>query len=139
MKIVNFAHFFKDTRSVLELNGELPKLERGYPKDGNLMLSLSNEKGERKAFKLSVVEASRLVFALQNFIMKHEDEFARLSERTPAKAGLSAPLSERTPAKAGLSTPLSARNADNQKSSLDKDKNVASASMESDPLKDILI
>ncbi len=81
MKILNFAHFFKETRSVLELNGELPHIERGYPKDGNIMLSLNNEKGERRAFKLSMEEASRIVFAISNFINKHEDELSRIGSQ----------------------------------------------------------
>lgn len=81
MKVANFAHFFKEKRSVLDINGELPKIEKGFPKDGNIMVSISNEKGERKAFKLSMLEVCRLVFALQSFISRHEEELAMLGER----------------------------------------------------------
>lgn len=80
VRIINFAHFFKDKRSVLELNGELPSVVNNFPKDGSLMLSISNEAGDRKAFKLTVEEASRLTFALESFIKRHDFEWSKLWE-----------------------------------------------------------
>ena len=78
VKIINFAHFFRDKRSVLEVNGELPSIVNNFPKDGNLMLSISNEAGERKAFKLTIEEASRMILSLESFLKKHEHELSKL-------------------------------------------------------------
>ncbi|MBR9678660.1 MAG: hypothetical protein GON13_00135 [Nanoarchaeota archaeon] len=78
VKIINFAHFFRDKRSVLEVNGELPSIVNNFPKDGALMLSISNEAGERKAFKLTIEEASRMIISLESFLKKHESEISKL-------------------------------------------------------------
>jgi hypothetical protein len=80
VRIIGFAHFFRDKRSVLEINGELPSIVNNFPKDGSLMLSISNEAGERKAFKLTVEEASRLVIAVESFIKRHDHELSKLWE-----------------------------------------------------------
>ena len=81
VRIINFAHFFRDKRSVLEVNGEFPSIVNNYPKDGSLMLSISNEAGERKAFKLTIEEASRFVMALESFIKRHDHELSKLWEK----------------------------------------------------------
>jgi len=80
MKIVNFAHFFQNKRSVLDLNAEPPTISNGYPKDGSIMLSISDEKGERKAFKLSIEETSRLMISLDNYLRNHENTISKLWE-----------------------------------------------------------
>ena len=80
VRVIGFAHFFKEKRSVLELNGELPQIVNNFPKDGSLMLSISNEAGDRRAFKLTVEEASRLMIALESFIKHHDYELGKLWE-----------------------------------------------------------
>ena len=81
VRVINFAHFFKDKRSVLDVNGELPSIINNFPKDGALMLSISNEAGDRKAFKLTVEEASRFVLAMESFIKRHDHELSKLWDK----------------------------------------------------------
>ena len=62
----------------MDLNGELPQRVNNFPKDGSVMLSISNETGDRKAFKLTIDEASRLVLALGEFVKRHDQELSKL-------------------------------------------------------------
>lgn len=78
MKIIKKTHFWKDSRTFLEIEYEEPKTERGYPAEGNFLLKIGEQSSIKSAFKLSPDEARAARDALTMALASHDKKMAEL-------------------------------------------------------------
>ena len=79
MRIFQKTHFWKDKRTFLDADGQLPKLnERGYAEEGNVTLRIGDEEGIRAAFKMNIDEVRALRDVLDRFTKLNDKNMIKL-------------------------------------------------------------
>lgn len=78
MKIIKKTHFWKDSRTFMEIEYEEPKTERGYPAEGNFLLKIGEQSSIKSAFKLSPDEARAVRDAFTMALASHDKKMAEL-------------------------------------------------------------
>lgn len=77
-KFFRKVHFWKDHRTYLELDGTMPEIARGFPKEGFVVVKIGEQTSIKSAFKLDVDEARALRDQLDTFIRRHDINFGNL-------------------------------------------------------------
>lgn len=78
MRIFRKSHIWKDNRTFLELDAKKPEKEKGYAKEGNLLLKIGQQSSVKSAFKLSVDEARALRDTIDMFLRFHDMKMSEL-------------------------------------------------------------
>lgn len=78
MRIFKRSHLWKDNRTFLEVDADNPSKERGFAKEGNLLLKIGQQSSVKSAFKLSVDEARGLRDAIDMFLRFHDMKLSEL-------------------------------------------------------------
>jgi hypothetical protein len=78
MRVFRKSHIWKDNRTFLELEAEKPSKERGFPREGHVLLKIGLQSSVKSAFKLSVDEARALRDAIDMFIRFHDVKMSEL-------------------------------------------------------------
>ncbi|MBN1923274.1 MAG: hypothetical protein JW791_00765 [Nanoarchaeota archaeon] len=78
MKIFRKTHFWKDNRTFIEIEAKNPEKERGFAKEGSLLLKIGEQSNVKAAFKLDVDEARALRDSIDMFLRFHDMKFSEL-------------------------------------------------------------
>ncbi len=78
MKIFRKVHFWKDNRTFVEVEADKPEKERGFAKEGHLLLKIGDQSQTKSAFKLSVDEARALRDSIDMFLRFHDMKLSEL-------------------------------------------------------------
>ncbi len=83
MKIFRKVHFWKDSRTFIEAEATEPKLERGFAKEGNVLIKIGEQSFTKSAFKLNIDEARALRDALDMFLRFHDMKLSEMMSGQP--------------------------------------------------------
>lgn len=78
MKIFSKTHFWKEHRTFLDIEAKEPFKERGYAKEGTILLKIGEQSTVKNAFKLSVDEARALRDSIDMFLRFHDMKLSEL-------------------------------------------------------------
>ncbi len=86
MKIFRKVHFWKDSRTFIEAEASEPKLERGFAKEGSVLIKIGEQSFTKSAFKLNVDEARALRDALDMFLRFHDMKLSEMMSGQPQES-----------------------------------------------------
>jgi len=76
MKIFKKSHQWKENKTFLELEATEPEKERGFAKEGHILLKIGQQSNVKSAFKLSVDEARAMRDTIDMFLRFHDMKFS---------------------------------------------------------------